>query len=118
MASNQANTEFSTLSGCIKALARMENKPKELADLCKLLGISAGNVSKKCSEVCERIRKNTPYYIVVDGVCQPAEKVTHAKTTQKEKWVEIRQIEKWTFKKVLMASRVYSESATRIKLEK
>lgn len=118
VATRQANEEFKTLSACIKALARLDNKPTELADCCKVLGIRANCKGNEWGELCERIRKNTPYYIEVDGERVPAERIRKAKRVTTETVVEVREVTVWTFRKILACARVYSESIERKALSK
>lgn len=113
VATKQANEEFKTLSACIKALARLDNKPAELANCCKVLGIRANCKGNEWQELCERIRQNTPYYIEVDGKRVPAERIRKAKRTTTEVVTEVREVSSWTFRKILACARVYSESIER-----
>lgn len=104
IASKQANEEFKSLTGCLRALQMMDNKPEELKDLCKKLHL-IGAKKQELQEIAKWVANNTPYFVTDEnGDKHPADKVTKKVAVTTEKHAKQRTT--WTFRKVLETVRV------------
>lgn len=101
-----ANEEFKSLSGCLKALCEMDNLTSDNKLVLRYLGIKKGTTNKERGVIAETIYNNTPYcYYDSKGVKHPADR-KRVIDENGEKITLYTNRTTWTFSKIIDCAKI------------